>query len=300
MRRQLSALAHAAASLPPAGEGLPGAARAASAISGLPLAGKRGAVFGFASPRSLACAIAEAWARAGCGGERLTVGIQSERFRPALDKASRAWPGGPPRVVVCDVGDDASLAAAWAEIGDGCGAGGLQLLAHSIAHASAPAMRGAVLETSRADFAAAHDASAYSLIALARGAAPLMARGGAGGSIVSLSFLGAQRCVPEYKVMGAAKASLEAVSRALAVELGPALGVRANVISAGPVDTLAARGIPRFRELKDATDARLPVARGRGVAGADVGALAAFLASDAAAAITGQVLYVDGGYSALA
>ena len=272
------------------------ASSAPAAPPPLPLAGKRGAVFGFASSRSLAFAIADAWVRG--GAEAVTVGIQTARFAPALERATRDWRLRP-HVVECDLASDASLERAWAEIGAHHGAAGLQMLAHSAAFASPAALRGRFLDTARADFAAAHDASAYSLVALARGAAPLMARGGRGGSIVSLSFVGAARAVPAYKVMGAAKASLEACSRALAAELGPAR-VRVNVVSAGPIDTLAARGIPGFAQLKDAAAARAPLVLGRPLAAADVGALAAFLASDAAEAITGQTLYVDAGYSALA
>ncbi len=273
-------------------------AASASASAALPLAGKRGAVFGFASSRSLAFAIADAWVRG--GAEAVTVGVQTARFVPALEKASRHWPMRP-HVVECDLASDASLARAWDEIGAHHGARGLQMLAHSAAYASPAALRGSLLETARADFAAAHDASAFSLLALARGAAPLMARGGRGGSVVALSFIGARRAVPAYKVMGPAKASLEACARGLAAELG-AQRVRVNVVSAGPIDTLAARGIPGFTALRDAAAARAPLALpgARALAAADVGALAAFLASDAAEAITGQTLYVDAGYSALA
>jgi enoyl-[acyl-carrier protein] reductase I len=258
------------------------------------LAGKRGVVFGFASVRSLAFSIADAWQQSGC--EAITIGIQTERFRPALEKATVKW-AKKPHVVVCDVLNDDNVKNAWDEISSYHGNDGIQMLAHSIAYASTAALKSPFIDTTRADFLAAHDASVYSLIALASGAVPLMNKGGKGGSIVSLSFIGGQRCVPSYKVMGAAKASLEAVNRQLAVELGP-LKIRSNVLSPGPIDTLAARGIPGFTTLRDSTNARLPI--GRGVDGGDVGSLAAFLASDAAKAITGQTINVDGGLSALA
>lgn len=242
----------------------------------------------------MAFSIADAWQRS--GSEAITIGIQTERFRPALEKATSKW-AKQPHVVVCDVLNDASITSAWDEISAYHGKDGVQMLAHSIAFASTSSLKSAFIDTTRADFLAAHDASVFSLIALARGAVPLMNKGGKGGSIVSLSFIGGQRCVPSYKVMGAAKASLEAVNRQLAVELGPQR-IRANVLSPGPIDTLAARGIPGFTTLRDATNARLPI--GRSVDGADVGSLAAFLASDAASAITGQTINVDGGMSALA
>lgn len=258
------------------------------------LLGKRGVVLGFASIRSLAFSIADSWQKNGC--EAITIGIQTERFRPALEKATAKWKNQP-HVVICDVSSDTSINSAWEEISTFHGSNGIQMLAHSIAYASTAALKSAFIDTTRADFLGAHDASVYSLIALTRGAVPLMNKGEKGGSIVSLSFIGGQRCVPNYKVMGAAKASLEAVNRQLAVELGP-LKIRANVLSPGPIDTLAARGIPGFTTLRDTTNARLPI--GRAVVGEDVGALAAFLASDAASAITGQTINVDGGLSALA
>ena len=184
---------------------------ASAAAASLPLAGKRGAVFGFASHRSLAFAVAEAWVRGGAAS--VSIGIQTARFAPALARATRDW-ALRPHVVECDLASDASVERAFAEIAAHHGAGGLQMLAHSAAHAPSAALRGAFVDTARADFAAAHDASAYSLVALARGALPLMALGGQGGSIVALSFLGAARAVPAYKVMGPAKASLEASARA--------------------------------------------------------------------------------------
>ena len=203
------------------------------------LANRACAVFGFASTRSLAWGIADAYHSAGAA---LTICVQSPRFLPALAAATAAWPT-PPHTLICDVTSDADIAAAFDAIAS-THAGKLHALAHSVAFAPAAAMREPLLRTSRADFLQAHAVSAYSLLALARGAAPLMEAAG-GGSIVALSYLGAARAARTYRVMGAAKASLEACARGLAVELGGA-GVRVNVISPGPVNTLAARGIEGF------------------------------------------------------
>jgi enoyl-[acyl-carrier protein] reductase I len=176
-------------------------------------------------------------------------------------------------------------------------------------------MQSPFLETTREDFRVAHDISAYSLIAISRAAKPLLMKGTASssqtpssggsayprtpssGSIISLSYLGSQRVVPQYKVMGAAKASLEAVSRALAVDLGSS-GIRVNTISAGPIETLAARGIRDFMDMKEWAAKSAPLKRGINLE--DVGQTAAFLASDLASGITGQTIFVDCGVSALA
>lgn len=254
------------------------------------LAGRACAVFGFASTRSLAWGIASSWNAAGAS---ISIGIASERFRSALDRATAEWPT-PPHIIVCDVTSDASISSAVDSVGAAHN-GRLHALAHSIASAPMTAMRVPLLETSRADFLAAHDVSAFSLIALTRAAMPLFSNAG-GGSVCSLSYLGAVRAAPNYRVMGAAKASLEATSRALAAELGPR-SIRVNVISSGPVDTLAARGISGFTDLRMNVAARSPLARD--VTLHDVGALATFLASDGASGITGQTLYVDGGFSAV-
>jgi enoyl-[acyl-carrier protein] reductase I len=253
--------------------------------------GLHAAVFGFASTRSLAWGIASAWQAAGA---TLTIGIQSERFLGALQAATRAWPA-PPHAVVCDVAQDASLDAAFAALRAHHG-GTLHALAHSVAFAPAAAMRAPLLDTARSDFAAAHDASAYSLLALAQRAAPLMGGGGGGGSILTLSYLGATRAAPNYRVMGAAKASLEACARGLAAELGPR-GIRVNVLSVGPVHTLAARGIVDFHALSDAAAARAPLRRS--VTLEEVGRAAVFLGSAAGSGVTGQTLYVDAGFSSV-
>jgi len=268
----------------------------------LPLLGHSVAAFGFASERSLAWGVARAWHAAGAS---VSIGIASERFRPALERLTAGWgvaapsAGLPaqraPCIVVADVRDDASLDAAFAAVSASSG-GRLRAVLHAVAHAPPAALRAPLLACSRADWAATQDVSAYSLLALAARAAPLLAAGGPGGSILCLSHAGAVRAAAGYGVMGPAKAALEALARGLAAEMGPS-GVRVNVISAGPVDTLAARGLPGFTAMRDATRARTPLRAA--VTQADVGALAAFLVSDAAAAITGQTLYVDAGDSSV-
>jgi len=311
------------------------------------LAGKVGVVFGAANKRSIAWGVVEAWVSAGA---RVHVVCQSERFvkgleglAVALDPSSASsggsggsGGGGIAGIHVCDVAsDDAILAFFEALAEDGVSIARaskreplLDCVLHSIAHAPTAAMKGTLLETTRADFASAHDVSAYSLIAIARAAKPLMiarpqaaepvntpnnSRGvGAeattpenaeawrfGGSITALSFQGSSRAAPGYNVMGCAKASLEAAARGLALELGPpaAGAVRVNVLSPGPVSTLASRGVRSFVELKAAGLARAPLRRT--ASAREVGAAAAFLASDGAASVTGQVWCLDGGASAV-
>lgn len=254
------------------------------------LTNKVGAVFGFASHRSLAWSIADAWNREGA---TVCFGLQNERFRPALEKLVQGWERKP-QIVLCDVQDDTNIDNAFKEISEKNG-GKLDCLAHSIAFATQSAMKNPFLQCSRDDFRIAHEISAYSLIALTRGAHPLMKTAG-GGSVMALSYIGAQRVVPAYKVMGAAKASLESTARYLAAELGSDK-IRVNNISAGPIDTLAARGIPGFTTMRDDAAAQSPLQGG--VKGTDVGNLAAFLASDDSSAITAQTLYVDCGYSSM-
>ena len=161
---------------------------------------------------------------------------------------------------------------------------------HSVAYAPKDALEGEFVNTSREAFRVAQDVSAYSLVALARGAAPLMTDGG---SIVAMSYYGAEKVVPHYNVMGVAKASLEASTRYLAYDLGPKK-IRVNCISAGPVQTLAARGIAGFGDMMKHYEAHAPLKRS--CTTEELGASGVFLASDGAAGITGQVIYVDGGY----
>ena len=233
------------------------------------LAGKIGLVFGVANQRSIAWAIAQAWHKAGA---TLAFTYQGERLKANVEELASTF--GPDTLILpCDVTKDDDIAAVFAQAAQRFGA--LHLLLHSVAFAPREALEGEFIATSREAFRIAHDVSAYSLVALARGAAPLMT---AGGSIVAMSYYGSVKVIPRYNVMGVAKAALESSARYLAYDLGPKK-IRVNCLSAGPVNTLAARGIAGFSVLPD-----------------ELGAAGLFLASDGAAAITGQVLYVDCGY----
>jgi enoyl-[acyl-carrier protein] reductase I len=191
-------------------------------------------------------------------------------------------------ILPCDVTKDEDIAAVFKAVGEKHGK--LHLLLHSVAFAPKEALEGQFVNTSREAFRVAHDVSAYSLVALARSAAPLMTEGG---SIVAMSYYGSVKVVPHYNVMGVAKAALEASTRYLAYDLGPQK-IRVNCISAGPVNTVAARGISGFMEMLKHYEAHAPLKRN--VTPDELGSTGAFLASDGAAAITGQVLYVDAGY----
>ena len=248
------------------------------------LAGKLGVVFGVANKRSIAWAIAQAWHRAGA---QLAFTYQGERLKENVEELAGTF--GPDTLLLpCDVTRDDDIARVFAEVGAKFGK--LHLLLHSVAFAPKDALEGEFVNTSREAFRVAHDVSAYSLVALARGAAPLMTEGG---SIVAMTYYGAEKVVPHYNVMGVAKASLEASTRYLAYDLGPKK-IRVNCISAGPVNTLAARGISGFTEMLKHYEAHAPLKRN--VLPDELGATGTFLASDGAAAITGQVLYVDCGY----
>jgi enoyl-[acyl-carrier protein] reductase I len=248
------------------------------------LAGKQGIVFGVANRRSIAWAIAQAWGQAGA---RLAFTYQGERLRDHVQELASGF--GPDTLVLpCDVTKDDEIAATFKAVGEKLGR--LDLLLHSVAFAPKEALEGDFLNTSREAFRIAQDVSAYSLVALARAAAPLMS---AGGSIVAMSYYGAEKVVPHYNVMGVAKAALEASARYLAYELGPRK-IRVNCISAGPVNTLAARGISGFPEMLKQYEARAPLKRN--VLPEELGAAGLFLAGAGAAAITGQVIYVDCGY----
>jgi enoyl-[acyl-carrier protein] reductase I len=248
------------------------------------LAGKLGIVFGVANKRSIAWAIAQAWA---AEGAKLAFTYQGERIKENVEELAGAF-GADTLILPCDVTRDEEIAAVFQEVGRVFGR--LHLLLHSVAFAPKDALEGRFLETSREAFRVAHDVSAYSLVALARRAAPLMTEGG---SILAMSYYGAEKVVPHYNVMGVAKAALEACTRYLAYDLGPQK-VRVNCISAGPVNTLAARGISGFGEMLRHYEAHSPLKRN--VLPEELGATGTFLASAGAAAITGQVIYVDCGY----
>jgi enoyl-[acyl-carrier protein] reductase I len=248
------------------------------------LQGKLGVVFGVANKRSIAWAIAQAWHKAGA---KLAFTYQGERLKDNVEELAGAF-GSDTLLLPCDVTKDEEIARVFSEVGQKFGK--LHLLLHSVAFAPKDALEGEFVNTSREAFRVAHDISAYSLVALARGAAPLMTDGG---SIVAMSYYGSEKVVPHYNVMGVAKASLEASTRYLAYDLGPKK-IRVNCISAGPMNTLAARGISGFTEMLKHYEAHAPLKRN--VLPEELGAAGTFLASDGAAAITGQVIYVDSGY----
>ena len=248
------------------------------------LDGKLGIVFGVANKRSIAWAIAQAWSKAGA---RLAFTYQGERLKENVEELAGTF--GPDTLILpCDVSSDDQIAEVFKTVSDKFGR--LHLLLHSVAFAPKDALEGEFIATSREAFRVAHDISAYSLVGLARGAAPLMPEGG---SIVAMSYYGAKKVVPHYNVMGVAKAALEASTRYLAYDLGPKK-IRVNCISAGPVNTLAARGIAGFTEMLKHYEARAPLKRN--VTAEELGATGLFLASDGAGAITGQTIYVDCGY----
>jgi enoyl-[acyl-carrier protein] reductase I len=248
------------------------------------LSGKLGIVFGVANKRSIAWAIAQAWSREGA---KLAFTYQGERLKENVEELAGTF-GADTLILPCDVTRDEDIANVFKAAGEKFGK--LHLMLHSVAYAPKDALEGEFVNTSREAFRVAHDVSAYSLVALARAAAPLMTEGG---SVVAMSYYGAEKVVPHYNVMGVAKASLEASTRYLAYDLGPKK-IRVNCISAGPVNTLAARGISGFTEMLKHYEAHAPLKRN--VLPEELGATGVFLASDGAAAITGQVLYVDCGY----
>jgi len=248
------------------------------------LDGKVGIVFGVANKRSIAWAIAQTWAKAGA---KLAFTYQGERLKENVEELAGTF-GADTLLLPCDVTKDADIDRVFSELGKKFGK--LHLLLHSVAFAPKEALEGTFLNTQREAFRVAHDVSAYSLVALARGAAPLMTDGG---SIVAMTYYGAEKVVPHYNVMGVAKAALEASTRYLAYDLGPKK-IRVNCISAGPVNTLAARGISGFTEMLKHYEAHAPLKRN--VLPEELGAVGTFLASDGAAAITGQTIYVDCGY----
>lgn len=251
------------------------------------LEGKNGLVLGVANKNSIAWAIARACHREGA---RLAFAAANERMAAkCAPLAATLAEGDPPPVWPCDVEDDAALDRLLEQAGAHFG-GRLDVVVHSVAYAERDDLRGPYAETSRAGFAKALSVSAYSLAALARRAAPLM---GGGGSIVTLTYLGAERVFPGYNVMGPAKAALEASVRYLAHDLGPG-GVRVNAVSAGPIQTLSARGIPGFAGILERYADRAALRRTTDPG--EVADAAVFLLSPLGRGVTGEVLYVDGGY----
>jgi enoyl-[acyl-carrier protein] reductase I len=252
------------------------------------LDGKLGLVVGVANKRSLSWAIASA---AAAQGARLVLTFQGERLEENVRELAADLTE--PLILPCDVTDDAQMDAVFAAID--AQHGGLDFVVHGVAFADREDLARPFSETSRAGFAKAMDVSAYSLLALARRAAPLMDKRG-GGSILTLSYLGSERVFTNYNVMGVAKAALESSVRYLASELGPR-NIRVNAISAGPVKTLAASGISGFSSILQTYRDRAPLRRT--VEGSDVADAALFLLSAAGRGVTAEVLMVDGGFHAM-
>ena len=247
-------------------------------------AGKTGLIVGVANKRSIAWAIAQATARRGA---RLAITFQG-RFEEHVQELSEGLES--PLILPCDVSNDSEIEAVFTKIESEFG--GLDFVVHGAAFAPREELSAPFVNTSREGFRTALDISAYSLIALTRGAVPLMEKRG-GGSVLTLTYLGSERVFPNYNVMGVAKAALESTVRYLAADIGPK-NIRVNAISAGPIKTLAAAGISGFSSILNVYRERAPLRRN--VEAAEVGEAGAFLLSDAGKGITGEVLMVDSGF----
>ncbi len=250
------------------------------------LEGKTGIVFGVANKRSIAWAIAQSLSREGM---RLAFTYQGERLKANVEELCASMPGS--LILPCDVTLDTEVEAVFKEVGETFG--GLDALVHSVAFAPREDLENDFVNTSREGFKTAHDISAYSLVGLTRAALPLFEKAG-GGAVLAMTYYGAEKAVEGYNLMGVAKASLEASVRYLAANLGPK-NVRVNAISAGPVNTLAARGIKGFTGMLKHHAERAPLRRN--VELEEIANAALFLLSSMSAAITGEVLFVDGGYN---
>jgi enoyl-[acyl-carrier protein] reductase I len=251
--------------------------------------GKRALVLGVANKRSIAWAIAQVLAD---GGAKLAFTYQGERIEKGVRDLAATVDTA--LVTSCDVRSDDDIARVFGEVSDAFG-GELDILVHSVAFAAAEDLEGRFTDTPRDRFWLAVDVSAYSLVACTRAAEPLMEKAG-GGSVVTMTYLGGERAVPHYNVMGVAKATLDASVKYLASDLGQK-NIRVNAVSAGPVRTLAARSIAGFTTMETMFEERAPLHRH--VDADDVGAAAAYLLSDAAKNITATTLYVDSGYHAM-
>jgi enoyl-[acyl-carrier protein] reductase I len=250
------------------------------------LEGKTGIIFGVANKRSIAWAIAQALSREGM---RLAFTYQGERLKESVEALTTTIEGSV--LLPCDVTNDGEVDAVFNSLGEQFGR--LDTLVHSVAFAPKEDLENDFVKTSRDGFKLAHDISAYSLVALSRAAMPLFEKGG-GGSVLALTYHGAVKAVEGYNLMGVAKASLEASVRYLAANLGPQ-NVRVNAISAGPVNTLAARGISGFTTMLKHHAEKAPLRRN--VKLEEIGNAALFLCSNMSSAITGEIMYVDGGYN---
>lgn len=247
------------------------------------LKGKRGLVMGVANSHSLGWAIAE---RLQAAGAELAFSYQGERLKESLEKLTREMPGT--RLSQCDVTREEDLEATFGDLKSSWG--GLDFVVHSIGFAPRAAMDGRYIDTTRQDWLTALDISAYSLVAVARHAEPLLNEGG---SMVTLTYYASEKVVPKYNVMGIAKSALEASVRYLAYELGKKQ-VRVNAVSAGPVRTVAAKSIPGFTKMYKKVSGIAPL--GRNVTHEEVGNLGLYLLSPLSSGITGETIYVDAGY----
>ena len=250
------------------------------------LEGKKGLIIGVANKHSIAWAIAQAAAREGA---QMLFSYQNERLRENVEELVQTLPGA--SACVCDVGDDSQIDAMMKQASEKLGR--LDFLVHSLAFAPREELTGEFVNTTRQGFATALDVSAYSLVAVTRAAMPLMTEGG---SVMTLTYLGSERVVPHYNVMGVAKAALEATVRYLAHDLGPK-NIRVNAVSAGPIKTLVARGVSGISKMVDHHRAFAPLRRA--TEQGEVGDTALFLVSPLGRGITGEVIYVDGGYHIL-
>lgn len=253
------------------------------------LQGKRALIVGLASTRSIAWGIAKAMQREGA---ELAFTYQNEKLKERVENMAAEC--GSEITMACDVASDEQIDAAFQHLDDFWDH--LDIIVHSVAYAPREQLEGPYLDcVTREGFRVAHDISSYSFAALAKAGRNMME--GRNGALLSLSYLGAERTMPNYNVMGLAKASLEANVRYMASTLGPD-NIRVNAISAGPIKTLAAAGISDFRKLLDHVEKTSPLRRN--ITTEEVGNAAAFLCSDLASAITGEILYVDGGYNTVA
>lgn len=250
------------------------------------LEGKRGVVLGVANDRSIAWGCAQACAH---HGAELAFGYPNDAMKKRVEELAQTMPGAP--VLLCDVTKDDDISAFFAKLKEHWGS--IDFVVHSIAFAHRDDLKNPFLQTPRDHFALAMDVSAYSLVAVAREAAPLMTNGG---SIVTMTYYGAEKVIPNYNVMGVAKAALEACTRYLAYDLGPQ-SIRINAISAGPIRTLSASAISDLRIMLDVAEKTAPLRRN--VTQTEVGNAALYLISDLASGVTGEVHHVDCGYNTL-
>ena len=251
------------------------------------LENKKGVVFGVANEKSIAWAIAQTLHKEGADLAFTYAGeVLKERVTPLAESV------GSKLILPCDVSKDNEIDAVFNKIKESWG--GLDILVHSVAFANKEELKGLYADTSREGFRLAMDVSAYSLVALAKRAYPLME--GRNGSMITLTYLGSERIIPNYNVMGVAKAALEASVKYLAADLGQK-NIKVNAISAGPIRTLAAMGIAGFRDILGIVEKKAPLKRN--VTAADVAKTALYLCSDLSSGVTGEIIYVDAGYNVM-